>query len=447
MSPSTSNVLLVAANRETFPEPVFPVGLLYTACAFESAGASVRVFDAGRNLFPLRGLLKELSDHPPDVVGFSLRNVDNAAWPSTRTYLPGYLELTDALRRSPWGRSRPDLPLYLGGPAFSLFPDELLASLGAKGGVVGDAEGAAEWILGGGRGVFRTPRLSPVSVSLPVDRAPFFPGLRRYPAIGVQTARGCGFRCLYCTYPVLEGGAFRPRDPVEVVDELEVVTRRFGTRRIFLVDSALNTDEGHATAVLREIVARRLRLRFSCYLQPRVVDPAFFRLLRDAGCIAVDFGTESGSPHSLAALGKVYKPDDIRAASDACRDAGIDFCHSLLFGAPGEDAASIAETVALMDETRPRAVVAMVGIRIYPGTGIERVARSEGKVPEAASLLAPAFYFPDGGGEALAKEVRRQVGSRRNWFFPGEIDWSGSLAPRLLRLVHRDGPLWRTFRR
>jgi hypothetical protein len=86
-------VLLVSANREHFPEPVFPLGVLYAAAAFARAGASVRVFDAGRTWFPVRALLRELAAHPPDLVGLSLRNADNAAFPCTRTYLAWYERL------------------------------------------------------------------------------------------------------------------------------------------------------------------------------------------------------------------------------------------------------------------------------------------------------------------------------------------------------------------
>ncbi len=440
-------VLLVSANREHFPEPIFPLGVLYTAAAFARAGAAVRVFDAGRAWFPVPRLLRELAAHPPDLVGLSLRNADNASFPCTRTYLPWYRELARAIRCSPWGRARGAAPpLYLGGPAFSLFPDELLAELGAAGGVTGDAESGAGWVLAGGRGVYHAPA-APVPVGLPRGATAMFPGMRRYPTLGVQTARGCESRCIYCTYPLLEGGGFRPRDPVEVVGEIALQRDRRGTRRFFVVDASFNTDEAHAVAVLRKMIARRLDIRFSCYLQPRRGDPGFFSLLRRAGCIAVDFGTESGSDRMLSALGKNHSREDIRTASRACREEGIDFCHSLLFGGPGETAETIRETVALMDETAPRAVVAMAGIRVYPGTEMERIAREEGKVVPGEGLLAPKFYFPAMGPEGLLREVHAQSAGRRNWFFPGEKDWSSSWGPRLLRLLHREGPLWRTFKR
>ena len=117
-------VLLVVANREQFPEPAFPVGALYVARAVEAAGGRARVFDAGLYRRPLAALRAELTEWRPDVVGLSLRNADNAAWPYTNTYTEWYARVADtvraaaprarasssAARRSPSSRGRSAAP-------------------------------------------------------------------------------------------------------------------------------------------------------------------------------------------------------------------------------------------------------------------------------------------------------------------------------------------------
>jgi radical SAM superfamily enzyme YgiQ (UPF0313 family) len=133
------------------------------------------------------------------------------------------------------------------------------------------------------------------------------------------------------------------------------------------------------------------------------------------------------------------------AASDACRRANIDFCHSLIFGGPGETKETVEETVRHMDLLKPKAVVAMTGIRIYPGTEIERIALREGLISSGEEMLRPRFYFY-GEEQGLFHSIRALAAARRNWFLPGERDWSSALGPRLLRFFHRVGPLWRTFR-
>jgi radical SAM superfamily enzyme YgiQ (UPF0313 family) len=456
-------VLLVVANREQFPEPAFPLGSLYVAGALEAAGARARVFDAGLHRRPLAALRAELAVFRPAVVGLSLRNADNAAYPCTRAYLGWYERLArEVAAHAPHAR------LVLGGPAFSIFPAELLRLLGADAGVIGDGEVAAASLTGraGAGGAAGLPsglselRLADLAgVRLPADLASVFPGASRYSTVGVQTARGCPNGCIYCTYPGLEGARLRRRPPEAVADEVERLQRELGARELFIVDSSFNADEEHAAAVCEALIRRRrppgspLRdLSFSCYLQPRVRDKRFFALLAAAGCTSVDFGTDAAAAELLPGLGKAFTVDDLVAATRGAQRAGLDVCHSLLFGGPGETPATVAETIRVMDELRPTAVVAMTGLRIYPGTALAGLARDAGLIGERDALLTPRFYAAgalagDPRAGWLFEHVRAVAAGRRTWFLPGARDWSAAWGPRLLRRLGKPGPLWRNFPR
>lgn len=434
-------ILLISANCETFPEPVLPIGLVYIGNTLRKSGAEVRIFDV-RTSPSAPALRKELNAFNPDRIGISLRNVDNASYPATRRYLPSYASLVQSIRASC------DAPIILGGSAFSLFPEEIQAYLGADAGVQGEGENAIQ--------VFRDPGQDKTGacscmgledVAFPEDIHRLFPGVLSYRTIGIQTGRGCPNRCMYCTYPHLEGTVRRSRSAEIVAGEIAMIHRDLGTRDFFMVDSLLNADENHMVKVLECIAALKLPIRFSCYLQPKCSDPGIFTLLKKAGCVAVDFGTDSGSAAMMASLRKSFTKDDIRKVSRACHKAGIDFCHSLLFGGPGENADTIHETIGLMDEVSPRAVIAMTGIRIYPGTEMERISLHEGVIPAGESLLEPRFYFSHMGASALVRGVSEAVENRRNWFFPGKRDWSMAMGFRILRVLFRKGPLWRTFRK
>src|SRR5208283_1429472 len=78
---------VISASREHFPEPVFPLSISYIASALLQIGAHVRIFDAGLHHFYNYSLQRELIRFKPDVIGLSLRNIDNAAYPRTRSYL------------------------------------------------------------------------------------------------------------------------------------------------------------------------------------------------------------------------------------------------------------------------------------------------------------------------------------------------------------------------
>jgi hypothetical protein len=433
-------ILLISANTEPFPEPVFPIGTVYVANALHEAEAQVRIMDM-RLTNAGTSLRKELIDFRPESIGISLRNVDNAAYPCTRFYLPSYSALIKSLRDCC------NAPIILGGPAFSLFPNEIAAYLGADGGVKGEGEGAIKVFEDRGHEGIMTSCLPDLNgVAFPRNIEGLLPGFRRYHTMGIQTARGCPNQCIYCTYPGLEGRALRTRTPERVAGEIARLHKDFKIRDFFIVDSLFNSDEGHMVRVLEAIAALNLRLRISCYVQPKVSDPGIFSLMKKAGCVAVDFGTDSGSPALLASLRKPFTIDDIRRASRACKEAGIDLCHSLILGGPGETPETIRETVSLMDEVNPRAVIAMTGVRIYPGTELERIAIEQGRCAVGESLLEPQFYFPDMGPAALLKCAYEGTAKRKNWFFPGKRDWGSAIGFKVLNFLYRKGPLWRTFR-
>lgn len=433
-------IVLISANTEPFPDAVFPLGAVLVGNALRTAGAEVRILDMRRHS-PL-SLKDELAAFSPDRIGISLRNADNAAYPATRSYLSAYTALVRSLREFT------GVPVVLGGSAFSLFPEEMLHRLGADSGVRGEGECALSAFLGPSRERIVTGGFPDIDdIAFPPGIDTMFPGFRAYRTIGIQTARGCPNRCIYCTYPVLEGRKRRHRRPEAVAAEIDLLYRRFGIRDFFIVDSLFNADEEHMIAVAERIASLDIRIRFSCYLKPRVSDPSIFRLLKRSGCAAVDFGTDSGSPALLASLGKPFSRDDILRASRACTEAGIDFCHSLLFGGPGETPETISETAELMDEAGPKAVIAMTGVRIYPGTEIARIAADEGIVAEGDSLLAPRFYFPPMGPYSLLRYVHERAQGRRNWFFPGKRDWGSAIGFKVLRFLYRKGPLWRILRR
>ncbi len=357
-------VLLISANVEKLPDPVAPLGLACLSSALKYQGHDVHCLDLCFEENIESAMEKSLSNFAPEVIGLSLRNVDNVSYPHTVSYLPFYRGLVERCRQL----SR--APIFLGGSGFTLMPEAILRYLDADGGAGGEGEEAfprALMAIAGDstppihglirRGSGHPPRPAWIEDldSLP---PPDWSGLdlKQYFSRGgmgnLQTKRGCPFRCIYCTYPLIEGQNIRLRSPEKVAQDAEVLIR-LGVANAFIVDNIFNCPESHAQEVCRTFIRKGIPLQWSCYAHPAHFSPALAANMRDAGCTGVEFGTDSGSPAVLANLGKDFTPRDIERASLCAGEAGLEVCHRLSRGAPGETDQTLQEKSALMGKVAP----------------------------------------------------------------------------------------------
>ena len=119
-------VLLVNPNRERAPEPVPPVGLCQVATAAADAGHDVRVLDLCFARRPRSKLRRAMRRQRPQVVGLTVRNVDNADARAPRFYLDELKTLSDEVRAET-GTSP-----VLGGPGLTMDPERVMRHLDAR---------------------------------------------------------------------------------------------------------------------------------------------------------------------------------------------------------------------------------------------------------------------------------------------------------------------------
>jgi radical SAM superfamily enzyme YgiQ (UPF0313 family) len=457
-------VLLVSANREHLPDPIFPLGLSYIAAAVINAGHKIEVADLCFGRHPLETLRKQVQQFKPDVIGLSLRNVDNAAYPRTVDYLGLHREVVDVLH------AVSKSPVVLGGSGFSILPQAYMKELNGDWGIAGEGERSFIELLealekgldpAGISGVvapLHHASSDPVVPLLPQRPKDWAQGLSparsqfdyaRYVRRGgmgnVQTKRGCVFKCSYCTYPLLEGNRFRTRDAVDVVDEIEALQKNYGPHPIFFVDSILNFPRGHIETICEEILRRGLKLRWSCYATPVKLDKQQAKLMADAGCEGIELGTDAVDDDQLARLGKSFNADIAEQANRYCMEAGLSVCQTVIFGAPGETETSVRETCSALIKMKPTAVVAMTGVRLYPGTPLSQSLINEGRVQQEDIGLLPTFYIDPAVIDFLPEFLIEQAHQAGNWVLPGLVEPILPGSQRVLRGLGISGPLWRLF--
>jgi len=417
-------VLLISAGSEKSHVTPLPLGLNLVAVAARDAGHDVRMLDLMRNKDSSSTIRDAVREHRPGVIGVSARNVDDQNREN-----PGFL-LEPVRETIAVCRAVSDATIVVGGAGFSIFPEAALRYLKADLGICGEGEVAFTALL---RALERREDLSGIpGLCLPgatVDRArcaragletlPLSdPSLWSVPTdaragvwVPFQTRRGCPMGCSYCSTPALEGTRIRKH----LIDAVVEGTARHvsaGFDHFYFVDNIFNLPPRYAKDLCRAIASARLGIRFHTILYPGLVDEDLVRRMAEAGCIEASLGFESGCPAILRNLNKKYEVEQVRTASELLGKYGIRRLGFLLLGGPGETRETVRESLEFADSLQLETLKLTVGIRIYPGTPLEKTAREEGVIAEGDDLLFPRFYLARGLNEWIGPAVREWMRNR-----------------------------------
>ena len=420
------DVLLISANTEKINMPTLPMGLGCVAMAVEAKGHSVRFLDLMAVAQWQPPLLEALSRRP-DIIGISIRNIDDQV-----SAAPRFL-LEEARKVVAFCRANAAAPIVLGGAGYSIFPEKVLDYTGADMGIQGEGEQAFAMLLERletDASLLDVPGLYIKGRGLQGSRN-YIRDLDRFPLpepglfdarladdpnyyLPIQTRRGCPLNCSYCSTSAIEGRTIRRRSPQAVVDVLSR-WRAAGFTRIYFVDNVFNLPESYAMALCEALSRARLDIRWRAILYPGRVKPALVRSMARAGCRDVALGFESGVQPILDALHKRFSLDDIRQAARLLADHGIGRMGFLLLGGPGETRETVLQSLAFADSLHLEAVKLTVGLRIYPHTELARIAADEGVIEADADLLEPRFYISPGLEDWLRRTVRTWMAERPHW--------------------------------
>ncbi|MGA3163284.1 MAG: lipid biosynthesis B12-binding/radical SAM protein [Verrucomicrobiota bacterium] len=451
-----SRILLISTNRYTMPDAVFPLGLAYLNAALRRAGHDTRWVDYNADSQPLSVVLAE---YRPHFVGISIRNIDDVLIRKRETYFGGLDAITETVRRvNP-------CPVILGGSGYSIFPERLLHLTGADYGIRGEGEESFSALIsalahGGdvtvipglvyrrGREIVANPR-QPWRGTAGLDAADRPAHLVSYylkhgGMLNLQTQRGCAHVCCYCTYPVIEGSTHRQRPP-EIVAEEMAQLEVLGAKYVFIVDSIFNSSPQHVVETCEAILRRNLKIRWACFLRPQGLTPSLMDIMARAGLAHIEFGSDSLCDSVLEAYGKRFTFDDIRQSSELARQRHVDFCHYLICGGPGETTETLQTSFENSQRLTGAVIMAVVGMRVYPGTALCERALREGRMMADTDLLTPTYYI----APVLTVE---EVFARLQQFSARSSNWIiGDPTPAYTRLAEQlrsrgvVGPLWSYF--
>jgi radical SAM superfamily enzyme YgiQ (UPF0313 family) len=374
-------------------------------------------------------VIKEaMEERRPDVVGISVRNIDDQVMENTSFLLEQVKDVVASCR------SFSNAPIVLGGAGYSMYPESALDYLGADMGIQGEGEVVFPALLDKIRrnhDLSNTPGLYLPGRGLQAKRA-FAKNLDGFPfpedhlwsssfitedadfLLPFQTRRGCPMNCSYCSTSTIEGEVLRKRTPPLVVEEIARQAEK-GFDRFFFVDNTFNLPASFAIELCQQLAAAELNITWRCILYPWKIDEKLVRLMVKAGCREVSLGFESGCQPILRSMNKKYNSQEVRHITQILGDHGIHRMGFLLLGGPGETKESAEESLQFADSLDLEVVKVTTGVRIYPHTALARIALAEGLISKDDDLLRPRFYLAEGLEGWLPETVHFWLAERTNW--------------------------------
>lgn len=212
---------------------------------------------------------------------------------------------------------------------------------------------------------------------LPMDKynEPF---CKYVPNVQMITSRGCPNNCIFCVEPSVYYGRpnIRLRKPKNVVDEIEMLIKKYGPKEIYFDDASITIIEKHVRAISEELIRRNIKIKWSCMGDAKVSFDTL-KLMKESGCIGIKFGVETADPIIAKNIRKFISLSDVIRMVRDCKKLGI-FTHATyMFGLPGETKETIEKTIRFSKMLKTDTAQFSVAMP-YPGTDFFAMAEKNG---------------------------------------------------------------------
>jgi radical SAM superfamily enzyme YgiQ (UPF0313 family) len=188
----------------------------------------------------------------------------------------------------------------------------------------------------------------------------------------VFTSRGCPYRCAFCSSRNVFGKSVRCRSAKNVVDEIEFLVNNYGIDGFYILDDTFTVIKKHVINICNELKRRKLDLIWGCETRVNLINTNILRIMKDSGCVQIDFGVESGSQKILNILQKDITIRQIKRAFNLCHKLGIRTYANFMINNPQETFEDIEKTRKLAKTIKPTYSDVWITTP-FPGTKLEEM--------------------------------------------------------------------------
>ena len=165
--------------------------------------------------------------------------------------------------------------------------------------------------------------------------------------VHIRTARSCGFKCAFCSYPTIAGEL-----ALMTLDNVMATLRQAkdcGVAAVVFVDDTFNVPPERFTALVERMIAEDIGIPWYSFLRCQYVDRELVSKMAKSGCAGVFLGVESGSDRILKNMKKGAIVGFYRDGVRWLREQGITTVGSFIVDFPGETPSTVAATQAFIE--------------------------------------------------------------------------------------------------
>lgn len=338
-------------------ERIVPLGLLSIAAVLRKEGHDVTLLDSnlpGGMAVPFDHLADAIVSAEPDIVGFSI----------AAGVLANSISIASKLKSR-----RPGCRVLFGGP-HTLYTDvDILTLSDSVDAVVrGEGEvticeytraiqancdfsGIAGLTYRDHSGIRRNPQRELIA---DLDILPM-PDYDLYPIkelvkdfVPVEIGRGCPFTCCYCSTSQFWGRCHRTKSIPRIIDEVQHLRDKYGVERFYFRHDQIFKRKSWMVEFCTALKEKDLRIVWQCSARIDTIDQELISVMAKSGCVAIEFGLESGSRNIQGLIGKKNDEKDILNKILTLSRASISPVLFFMTGFPDESRDDVNATLSLI---------------------------------------------------------------------------------------------------
>lgn len=160
----------------------------------------------------------------------------------------------------------------------------------------------------------------------------------------ILSSRGCPFNCIFCL-KIMSKDRYIARSPENVVKEIKYLVKNFNIKSIFFQDWEFTILKERVEKICDLILKNDLKLLWGCNARANDLSNDLVKRMKEAGCVRINIGFESGSQKILDRANKNIRVGDLEKAIEVCRLNNINIGMYAMLNLPGENKETIKETV------------------------------------------------------------------------------------------------------